>query len=133
MNNKHKQMYNEAMADIRTALENGYNGYYCDLHNEVFNTDYYIIGRAEAKEALNEYDVFEAIDLVQEYERDNFGEVLTDLSSPEKLINMVYYIIGEEAVAWVCLKIPTFNVNWNKEATEETNMLILSAMAKLEA
>ena len=133
MNNKHKQMYSEAMADIRTALENGYNGYYCDLHNEVFNTDYYIIGRAEAKEALNEYDVFEAIDLVQEYERDNFGEVLTDLSDPEKLINMVYYIIGDEAITDLCIDIQAFENNWCEKATEETNAVILSAMAEMEA
>ena len=34
---------NEALEDIKEILES-YNGYYCDLHNEVFNTDYYIIG-----------------------------------------------------------------------------------------
>ena len=133
MNAKHNQMRLEALGDIRATLENGYDGYYCDLHNEVFNTNYYIIGIAEAKKALNEYDVFEAIDLVQEYERVNFGEVLTDLSDPEKLINMVYYIIGEEAIAGLCCEIPAFDDNWNEEATEEINAFILSAIEKIGA
>lgn len=39
----------EAIEDIIEVLENGYSGYYFDLHNKVFDTDYYIIGTAEAK------------------------------------------------------------------------------------
>lgn len=42
----------EAINDIIDWLEGGYDGYYCDLHNAVFNTSYYIIGIYEAKEAL---------------------------------------------------------------------------------
>ena len=81
-NRKHEEMKQEAIDAIIEVLEDGYSGYYCDLHNEVFNTDYYIIGTAEAKEALKEYDVFEAIELVQEYEKEQFGEVYTELSNP---------------------------------------------------
>ena len=98
MNSKHEEMKREAIEAIIEALEDGYSSYYCDLHDEVFNTDYYIIGTYEAKEALREYDVFDAIDLVQTYEKDNFGEIYTDLSNPENLINMVYYIIGDEVI-----------------------------------
>lgn len=93
-NKKHEAMKEEAIEAIIDALESGYSGYYCDLHNEVFNTDYYIVGTHQAKEALKEYDVFEAIELVQEYEEDNFGEVNTELSDPEKLINMVYLLLA---------------------------------------
>ena len=102
-NTKHNEMKIEAITDIIEALKNGYEGYYCDLHNEVFNTDYYIIGTYKAKEALKEYDVFEAIELVQNYEKDNFGEVYTELSNPEKLINMFYYIIGDDVIAEIFL------------------------------
>ena len=98
MNQKHEEMKLEALEAIKETLEDGYNSYIDDLHNEVFNTDYYIIGTYHAKEALKEYDVFKAIDLVQNYEKNNFGEICTDCSDPEKLINMVFYIIGEEVL-----------------------------------
>lgn len=126
-NKKHEEMKQEAIEAIIEALENGFDGYYCDLHNEVFNTDYYIIGTYEAKEALREYDVFDAIDLVQTYEKDNFGEVYTELSNPENLINMVYYIIGDEVIGEM-YEIEAFNENWNHRADEETNAVIIEAM-----
>lgn len=126
-NKKHEEMKKEAIEAIIDCLEDGYSGYYCDLHNEVFNTDYYIIGNHEAKKALREYDVFEAIELVQTYEKDNFGEIYTDLSNPEKLINMVYYIIGDEVICEMN-EIEAFSDNWNNEADEETNAIIVNAM-----
>lgn len=129
-NKKHNEMKEEAIEAIIEALEDGYSGYYCDLHNEVFNTDYYIIGTYEAKEALREYDVFEAIELVQEYEKEQFGGVYTDLSNPEKLINMVYYIIGD-AIIGDMYEIEAFNDNWNNVADEETNAIILEAMKEM--
>lgn len=129
-NEKHEEMKVEAIEAIIEALEEGYSGYYCDLHNEVFNTDYYIIGTYEAKEALKKYDVFEAIDLVQTYEKDNFGEVYTELSNPEKLINMVYYIVGDEVICDMN-NIRVFEDNWNEKATEELNMIIVEAMKEM--
>ena len=88
----------EALEDILDILESGYGGYMEDLHNEVFNTNYYIIGTYQAKQALTEYGVFEAIDRVQEYEDNAFGERYTDVSDPEQLANMLYYIVGDEIV-----------------------------------
>lgn len=129
-NMKHSQMKEEAIAAIIEALEDGYSGYYCDLHNEVFNTDYYIIGTYEAKEALREYDVFEAIELVQTYEKEQFGQIFTELSNPEKLINMVYYIIGDKIICEM-YEIEEFEENWNNEADEETNEIIAKAMRKM--
>ena len=69
-----------------------------DLHHEVFNTDYYIIGTYQAKKWLGD-EVFNIIDLIKQYENDNFGSVNTDFSSPEKIVNMYVYIIGEEIVS----------------------------------
>ena len=128
MNSKERAMREEARAAIIEALEDGYSGYYCDLHDAVFNTDYYIIGRARAKEALEEYGVFDAIEKVQTYERDNFGEVYTDLSDPEKLVNMLYYIIGEEVLYEIMDGIEAWEDNWNNLADEETNAEILKAI-----
>jgi hypothetical protein len=130
-NKKHNEMKQEAIEDIIEMLEGGYSGYYCELHNEVFNTDYYIIGTYEAREALKEYDVFEAIDLVQNYEKEQFGEVSTDLSNPENLINMVYYIIGDEVIGELTDVSEAFNDNWNSIADDETNALIAKAMRNM--
>lgn len=124
-NSKEKVIREEAKAAIIEALEDGYTGYYCDLHNEVFNTGYYIIGTHQAKEALNEYGVFEAIEKVQTYEKNNFGEVYTDLSNPEKLINMLYYIIGEEVLFEMMDGVKVWEDNWDNLADEETNAAIL--------
>ena len=66
-----------------------------ELHHEIFNTDYYIIGRYQAKEWLGS-DTFDCIATIQQYEQDNFGESHTDLSEPEHVVNMYVYIIGEE-------------------------------------
>jgi hypothetical protein len=125
-NKKYEEMKAQAIEDILNALD-GYDGYYCDLHNEVFNTDYYIIGRNEAKNALREYDVFEAIEKVQEYEKFNFGEVYTDLSDPEKLVNMLYYVIGDEIICDMN-EIEEFSENWNKLSDDETNAIIVKKM-----
>ena len=131
-NIKEQEMREEAREDIIEALRNGYTGYYCDLHNEVFNTGYYIIGTYEAKKALEEYGVFDAIEKVQTYEKDNFGEVYTDLSDPEKLINMLYYIIGDEVLSEMMDGVNEFHDNWNNQATDETNAAILEAIKEKE-
>ena len=66
-----------------------------DLHNEIFNLNYYIIGTYEAKQWLSD-KAFDVIDYIKEYEQDNFGEVTTDLGNPEAVVNMYAYILGEE-------------------------------------
>lgn len=123
-----ESMRKDARAAIIEALEDGYSGYYCDLHNEVFNTDYYIIGTARAEAELESVGVFDAIRKVQAYEKDNFGEVYTDLADPEKLVNMLYYIIGDEELIDMTDGIGAFNDNWNNVADEETNSSILAAI-----
>lgn len=130
LNKKHEEMQKEAITAVIEALTEGYDGYYCDLHNEVFNTDYYVIGTYQAKEILREYDVFTAIEFVQTYEKEQFGEVYTDLSNPEKLINMVYYIIGDEVIG-LMNDIDEFNDKWNEEADEETNQIIIKKMKEM--
>lgn len=127
-NKKHEQMKQEAIEAIIEALE-VYDNYYCDLHNKVFNEDWYIIGTAKAKDALREYDVFEAIELVQDYEEDNFGMTNTDFSKPEELISMVWYIIGDGIISEM-QEIEEFRDNWNGCADEETNAIIIEAMKK---
>lgn len=105
----------EALHDIKETLQNGYDGHTTDLHNEIFNTIYYVITNHEAKQALKQYDVFEAIEKVQKYEQDNFGKTYTDLLDPEKLANMLYYIIGEETIQ----ELSTIEENWDNEVDEK--------------
>lgn len=77
--------------------ENEPNDWKDDLHHHAFNEDYYIIGTYQAKQWLGDM-AFDVINFIKEYEQDNFGEVYTDLSDPEKIVNMYAYIIGEEIV-----------------------------------
>jgi len=65
-----------------------------DLHHECFNTNYYIIGTYKATQWLGD-QVFSIINIIKHYEQENFGEVTTDFSDPEKVVNMYVYILGE--------------------------------------
>ena len=69
-----------------------------ELHHEIFNTDYYIIGRYQAQKWLGE-DTFDCIAKIVEYEETNFGETYTDFVEPERVVNMYVYIIGEEILS----------------------------------
>jgi hypothetical protein len=69
-----------------------------DLHHHAFNTDYYIIGTYQAKQWLGD-KVFDVIEHIREYEKSEFGEVSTDFSDAERVVNMYTYIIGEEIVS----------------------------------
>jgi hypothetical protein len=69
-----------------------------DLHHHAFNTDYYIIGTHKSALWLED-QVFNVIEVIKEYEESNFGEVNTDFSEPEKVVNMYTYIVGEEIVS----------------------------------
>ena len=68
-----------------------------DLHHHAFNTDYFIIGNYQAKQWLGDR-VFDVIETIKEYEDFHFGKVNTDFSSPENVVNMYAYIVGEEIV-----------------------------------
>ena len=65
-----------------------------ELHHNMFNTDYYIIGYYKAEQWLGSH-AFECIRTIQEYEQEHFGETYTDVSDPEKVVNMYVYIVGE--------------------------------------
>jgi GDP-D-mannose dehydratase len=132
MNLKEKAMRRDARERIIECLKDGFDGYYCDLHHEVFNTNYYIIGTERAKEALKEYDVFKAIEKVQTYEKENFDEIYTDLSDPENLIHMLFYIIGEETLYDMFSESETLKKGFEEgtRADKETNAEILKELGE---
>ena len=74
------------------------NDDWTDVHHNAFNTDYYIIGTYKAKKWLGE-KAFNVIGIIKDYEEFNFGKLTTDISDPEKVVNMYVYILGEEIVA----------------------------------
>lgn len=116
----------EALKDILETLENGYEGYLFELHDEVFNTDYYIIGRYEAEKALEDYGVFKAIREIRDYEEFSFRERYTDLSEPESVANMLYYIVGNEIINEIVNSNNSLSDEWNSIVSDETRQLLLS-------
>ncbi len=90
--------YNEDIVNHAIdRLNDGINCEGADLHHEIYNTDYFIIGYYQAEEWLKkDVGIFAATEAIQEYENDNFGEVTTDLGNSEKVCNMYVYIKGEE-------------------------------------
>ena len=94
-----KKYLNDRVKELKEYSKDGYNALVRngELHNEIFNTDYYIIGTYEANEWLGDH-AFEIIGIVKEYEEDNFGEVTTDLSDSTKVVNMYVYIVGEDLI-----------------------------------
>ena len=74
----------------------GLNHHICDLHHYLLNQDYFIIGYYKAEQWLKKDSIFNAIETIKEYEKSNFGEVSTDLSSSENVANMLAYILGEQ-------------------------------------
>ena len=93
-------MIEEAKAAIIEALTDGeYGGYYCDLHNCLFNEDYHYCYTSEAEDDLNAIGVFNAISVIVKYETEEFGVVNTDFTNPCNVANMLYYIVGEEVMS----------------------------------
>lgn len=101
--NYNQLTWDQTKALAEDAIEyfsNNPDGYGCDIHSEIYNSDYYIIGSFQAEEWLKKGPgVFNAINIIQDYENDNFGEVNTDLSQSEHVVNMLVYICGEEILS----------------------------------
>lgn len=113
---------NEIIAMAIEHLKNDANCYGCDLHNEIYNADYFIIGRYDAEQWLiANYGIFAAIDRIKEYEEFNFGEINTDLGESEYVVNRLVYIIGEEVLS----KSETLRDNWyNRLSSEDCEQII---------
>lgn len=103
-----------------------YKGYLCDLHNECFNTDYYVYDNDEAIEELEILgNVFDEINYIKEYEQLNYGQVYTDFSSPIEVLSMLWYIIGEEELFDMFDGCEKFEEFWNENiGFQESQFLI---------
>ena len=98
MNELKKDVLKYVLDQFEDDKENLFEEYGSDLHHYLCNTDYFIIGTNKARKWLGNYS-FEAIEKIKEYEEFNFGEVSTKLFDPEKVANMLAYILGEEILS----------------------------------
>lgn len=120
--------------EIKETLLTNLDGYkgiedytFDDVFNDLFNSDYYIIGYKEAEEALEEYGIFNALEEVQRWDEENFGEWDTDYADPEKVANMLEYIHAskymqdmlDEAGLYLDDETTTENVNYLIETLKE--------------
>ena len=71
------------------------NIYY--IHHYAFNENDYLIGTYRCEQWLGD-QAFKVIGIIKDYEQDNFGQVDTDLSDPEEVVNAFVYIVGEQVV-----------------------------------
>lgn len=69
-----------------------------DLHYELFNQDYYIIGYYNAQKWLDNHNIsaWEAMTICTDYEKDHFGETTGKYDNAETTVNMLAYIWGEQ-------------------------------------
>lgn len=70
-----------------------------DLHNDIFNTGYYIIGYFQCSEWLKSHGIgeFESIELVKELHEQHFGEFeMPERVHSEWAVNQLVYFYGLE-------------------------------------
>lgn len=86
-----------------------------DLHHELFNMEYFNKYVNDENDTLSMYGELKAVGKVYKYEKEQFGEVTTDLSEAHKVLNMLAYVIGEE----ILQECETLKNKWDEELTEK--------------
>lgn len=98
---------------IKDNLMDCVGEYTGDLHGRLFNESPFYIHPNEAKKALNQIDVFKAIEIVQNYEKQNFGDIYTKIE-PCAIANMLIYIAGYSLLG----NSKTLDEKWDEKLTE---------------
>ena len=91
-----KQTIKEELTEYINESVNNHS-HDAELHHNLFNQDYYIIGYYQAQQWLDKHHIttFEALETIREYEDINFGEC-KHYTNAEETVNMLVYIYGEE-------------------------------------
>ena len=126
---------NELKAQAKWAiiekLEEGYDGYLCDLHDEVFNMEMYTNDEDKAREILDSLGSYSVIGEIVKYEQDIFGQTSADkYDNPCWVLSMFWYITGEEAFAELGEDVPEFEEFWDEELTEEECLVLIDRFKK---
>ena len=111
---------------IIEKLEEGYEGYLCDLHNEVFNTEMYETNTAKATRILDGLGSYSVVAETVKYEQGIFGQTSVEkYSDPCLVLSMLWYMVGQEALAELGEDVPEFEEFWNEELTEEECLVLI--------
>ena len=88
-----KEIANEMYVSFKN-YESIQDMYLCDIANEFYNNDYYIIGIYQSKEWLKKYfdDMLETIEYWEEETGESYGQMITDV---EKLVTLVAYTVAD--------------------------------------
>ena len=126
---------NELKAQAKWAiiekLEEGYDGYLCDLHNEVFNTEMYETNTAKATRILDGLGSYSVVAETVKYEQGIFGQTSVEkYSDPCLVLSMLWYMVGQEALAELAEDVPEFDELWNEELTEEECLVLIDRFTK---
>lgn len=105
----------------------GLDQHISDLHHYLLNEDYFIIGCYKAEQWLKKDSIFNAIEIIKEYEESNFGQVSTDLSNSENVANMLAYILGEQ-ILYNNDTYQLFNRFHNEYLDEDKRNLLVSSL-----
>ena len=125
------ELKTEAKWAIIEKLEEGYDGYLCDLHDEVFNIEMYTNDEDKAREILDSLDSYSVIGEIVKYEQDNFGQLSANkYDNPCWVLSMFWYIVGEEALAELGEDVPEFDELWDEELTEEECLVLIDRFKK---
>lgn len=113
MTNFNESVIEQAIEGLNNLEPNTLEG--SELHNRLFNEQYFIIGRYEAEQFLiNHIGIFAAIGDIQKYEKEQFGEINTDLGESESVLNMWVYIEGER----ILNECETVQKYWDKKLNQ---------------
>ncbi len=137
MTNFNNDIFAEVRKECRKTvlqyLEDGNIFYLCDMHDNIFNSEEICIYYSDAKNFFREneksFDVFDVIKKIVKYEEDNFGEMNTDFSNPCNVVNMLFYVIGQEEIYSMFDGCEEFDIFWNEEIGD-TECKILVAWLK---
>lgn len=120
--NHYELLRAEAREAILDYLKENDGFYLCDMHNEIFNSEFYTTNRKQAIETVSDNDIYQSWKTINEiikYEKDNFGAVYTDFSDPCVVCNMLYYLIGEDELYNMFDGCELYDELWNEKVTEE--------------
>lgn len=123
-----QEILEHGLNQLKENVEQYIGVYGCDLHHNLYNLDYFVIGYYHAEKFLERTGgIFKCIHQVKNYEIDMFGECNTDLSNSENVANMIAYIEGE-LILFECESLKQY---WDKQLDEEGIINIINELENL--
>lgn len=112
---------NEILETIKNNI-NAYEGLpdytFEDFFNDLFNTNEYFIGYEKAEDALKEYGVFKALEEVQRWDEETYGEWYTDYTNTEAVANTLEYIHAYDVFDSIITNAPAA-IDWDSDLSSE--------------